>query len=223
MREILVYDDYEIHKLGPADKKEYEEVTTEKATRIDVTDVAKPKGKLIPFGRTEQKQYTGKNLFNSVSYPVNETRKGVTITNNGDGSFTLNGTATEEVTFLLGRTNAIKEYGNTSNLVHTAYYVSGSITKVSSSASRTVIRLNYDTGTDKMISLGNLPTLGSLSKVFPQDTRDTGWNWGLILGVGDILDNFTIKYQLEKGSTATDYEPFVGRSTFTKSRFSTGY
>lgn len=54
MREILVYDDYKLHKLGPADKKEYEEVTTEKATRIDVSDVAKRKGRLIPFGKTEQ-------------------------------------------------------------------------------------------------------------------------------------------------------------------------
>lgn len=54
MREILVYDDYEIHKLGTGGGTQYEEVTTEKATRIDVTDVAKPKGKLIPFGRTTQ-------------------------------------------------------------------------------------------------------------------------------------------------------------------------
>lgn len=63
MREILVYDDYRMHRLGPRDKKEYEEVTTEKATRIDITDVAKGKGKLLPFGRTEQKQLSGKNLF----------------------------------------------------------------------------------------------------------------------------------------------------------------
>lgn len=54
MREILVYDDYEIHKLGAGGGTQYEEVTTEKATRIDVTDVAKTKGKLLPFGRTTQ-------------------------------------------------------------------------------------------------------------------------------------------------------------------------
>lgn len=66
MREILVYDDYEIHKLGAGGGTQYEEVTTEKATSIYVTDVAKPKGKLIPFGRTEQAQLTGKNKCDGI-------------------------------------------------------------------------------------------------------------------------------------------------------------
>lgn len=108
MREILVYDDYEIHKLGAGGGTQYEEVTTEKATRIDVTDVAKPKGKLIPFGRTTQngeptpenpipiENVEGRscrnrlNLANLTEIPSGD----FTLIKTNDGGVVLNGSVT---------------------------------------------------------------------------------------------------------------------------------
>jgi hypothetical protein len=40
----------------------------------------------------------GKNLYNSATFP-SQTKNGITCTNNGDGSFTLNGTATTDIFF----------------------------------------------------------------------------------------------------------------------------
>lgn len=54
----------------------------------------------------------GKNLYNAATF-VSETRAGVTCTNNGDGSFTLNGTATAEVFFDIFRPQYATSVGGT--------------------------------------------------------------------------------------------------------------
>ena len=46
---------------------------------------------MMLYGRSEQKQYSGKNLLNTTLQTT--TQNGVTCTNNGDGTYTLNGTA----------------------------------------------------------------------------------------------------------------------------------
>ncbi len=46
---------------------------------------------MMLYGRSEQKQYSGKSLTDFVIETV--TRNGITCTNNGDGTYTLNGTA----------------------------------------------------------------------------------------------------------------------------------
>lgn len=52
---------------------------------------------MVLYGRSEQKQYSGKNLLN----PTLQTtiKNGVTCTANGDGTYTLNGTATTTTVF----------------------------------------------------------------------------------------------------------------------------
>lgn len=52
---------------------------------------------MMLYGRSEQKQYSGKNLLNPTLQTT--TRNGVTCTANGDGTYTLNGTATTITTF----------------------------------------------------------------------------------------------------------------------------
>lgn len=49
---------------------------------------------MVLYGRSEQKQYSGKNLLN----PTLQTtiKNGVTCTANGDGTYTLNGTTTND-------------------------------------------------------------------------------------------------------------------------------
>lgn len=58
-------------------------------------------GKIIDmmlYGRSEQKQYSGKNLLNATLQTT--TQNGVTCTNNGDGTYTVNGTASADTFFV---------------------------------------------------------------------------------------------------------------------------
>ena len=54
---------------------------------------------MMLYGKSEQKQYSGKNLLNPILQTT--TKNGVTCTANGDGTFTLNGTATANTAFIL--------------------------------------------------------------------------------------------------------------------------
>lgn len=52
---------------------------------------------MMLYGRSEQKQYSGKNLLKATLQTT--TMNGVTCTDNGDGTYTLNGTATTITAF----------------------------------------------------------------------------------------------------------------------------
>lgn len=52
---------------------------------------------MMLYGKSEQKQYSGKNLLNATLQTT--TSNGVTCTNNNDGTYTLNGTATANAFF----------------------------------------------------------------------------------------------------------------------------
>lgn len=52
---------------------------------------------MMVYGKSEQKQYSGKNLLNATLQTT--TLNGVTCTNNGDGTYTLNGTASDLTSF----------------------------------------------------------------------------------------------------------------------------
>lgn len=54
---------------------------------------------MVLYGKSEQKQYSGKNLLNPILQTT--TKNGVTCTANGDGTYTLNGTATANTAFIL--------------------------------------------------------------------------------------------------------------------------
>ena len=65
-------------------------------THITDSDNGKIQDMMI-YGKSEQKQYSGKNLLNATLQTT--TRNGVTCTANGDGTYTLNGTATTITAF----------------------------------------------------------------------------------------------------------------------------
>lgn len=52
---------------------------------------------MMLYGKSEQKQYSGKNLLNATLQTT--TVNGVTCTNNGDGTYTVNGTASADAFF----------------------------------------------------------------------------------------------------------------------------
>lgn len=55
---------------------------------------------MMLYGKSEQKQYSGKNLLNATLQTT--TVNGVTCTANGDGTYTINGTATSDTLFHIG-------------------------------------------------------------------------------------------------------------------------
>ena len=57
------------------------------------------------YGKSFQQTYSGKNLLKRTLETI--TKSGVTCTNNGDGTFTVNGTATAKVTFYVVDSNGI--------------------------------------------------------------------------------------------------------------------
>lgn len=55
---------------------------------------------MMLYGKSEQKRYSGKNLLNATLQTT--TQNGVTCTANGDGTYTINGTATSDILFYIG-------------------------------------------------------------------------------------------------------------------------
>lgn len=62
---------------------------------------------MMLYGRSEQKQYSGKNLLNATLQTT--TQNGVTCTANNDGTFTLNGTATASFVFIIIKNDDLKK------------------------------------------------------------------------------------------------------------------
>lgn len=199
----------QVTNLEETVNSELEDGTAE-GTEITVNDSANADCSLLPNGNTSQNQYEGYNLFNSDSYPVSKTYHGVAVTNNGDGSFTLNGTCNaNNISFFLGSNATIQEYSAESIIIHTAYYVSGNCTKAGSANTSCVLRLNWNDSAT-MIPLEQLKNSITISKRKGISTSTTGWDWGIKIDAGDTFDNFTIKYMLVKGTEELPYEPYVG-------------
>ena len=124
----------------------------------------------------------GKNLV-PYPYAVNGgTYKGVTFTDNGDGSITLNGTATGNIYYDLmnvGSADFGPDYIGTN----------ASGTKVKNGYAFSLVNGNADVFLVYQASNGAL---------FIQ------------VNLGTTLENVTVYPQIELGTTATEYEPYVG-------------
>lgn len=142
-------------------------------------------------GVCEQQTTTGKNLLpNKIQ---TNTIHGVTCTNNGDGTVTLNGTTTAKTYFATDKHISLSLDGNYTfsantynNLGYSLYHDSAEL-------------FFWDTKSDKTFS-----ATGSFDNVRPQINIESGVT----------LNNVIVKFQLEKGSTATEYEPYTeGQAT----------
>ena len=136
----------------------------------------------------------GKNL---IQYPYIETTKtlnGITFTDNGDGTITANGTATSSAYFNLSSNICVKDLTVT---------LSGCPS--GGSTSRYFILLYY--------SANGYPEIGNGLTKTPTDNV----NVQIRIAQGATLNNLTFKPQLELGSTATDYEPYIMPIEYTPS------
>lgn len=155
---------------------------------------------LIKFtkeGKTEQKTYTGKNLFYDT--PSSTTSNGITLTKNSDGSFTLNGTSTNVSVF---------------NFTLPKVLLAGTYTfsiKGSDNIPGDVFLRARDNNwamveTQSQVN-GNNTTQNSHTFTCKKDISIVAIN---ITRAGITFNNFVIYPQLEKGTTATKFEPYVG-------------
>ena len=139
----------------------------------------------------------GKNL---IPYPYEETRttiNGVTITYGDDGSIIFNGTATANIYF------KVFEY---MKIPADTYYLSGTPAEGRSS---TMFLYIYDTDNPNVVYNAYTASgvLCSLSGTY--------YSGRIYIKSGLTVENLTFKPQLELGTTATPYQPYIEPQTIT--------
>lgn len=131
----------------------------------------------------------GSNSKNLIQYPYTETtktQKGITFTDNGDGTITVNGTSTGVVTFTLGSVSLDNAK---------SYFLSGKNTSSN-------LPLRIQIGQVWNAEVGNGLAI----------SQEGGNHYTITLTAlkGHTFDNVIIYPQLEEGSVATDYELNTG-------------
>lgn len=170
-------------------------ITTEKANNINIKDASGQNAKIKLFGISKQGTRSGKNML--VVINVSTTSNGVTITNNGDGSITLNGTATANVYYNLNANNNSKKYfklinGNTygillKNRVDGLSFIARSETK------------NY--------ALLSLTSGEERTMAYNYETDEQCFAY-IQINSGTTLNNVTVYPMLVKGAEIGDYEQY---------------
>lgn len=145
---------------------------------------------MVLYGRSEQKQYSGKNLLN----PTLQTtiKNGVTCTANGDGTYTLNGTATAITTFDIAQDVSCSSFRLVGCPVGGAHDTSYEL-----QARTNNLIYGYDTGDGKNIKADK--------NFFIRIRINTGINCNNLLFKPMIVDA-----SLYPDATYDDFEPYVG-------------
>ena len=154
----------------------------------------------LVHGKTQQETTTGKNLFD---YTTVRSTSGLTTTINSDGSITTKGTPTESyIKLVLEKDyNDKLDDGETYTISQdVAGYIYLQIYAVPKDGGSTIYYVSSNSQTRKEASF-------TVNKSI-YDYRATLQS-GLIADVGEDI-NFTAKFQLEKGSKATEFEKYTG-------------
>ena len=135
----------------------------------------------------------GKNLIEPLM--ENSTRNGITVTNNGDGSFTVNGTATSTASFRLNQSTAngmdnLKSYKG-------KYYLSLRDANGNKNPQGLMLFLVQSSDWENYLGSATKPTA---------DIDVSGSFVYLHVSVGESFSNFVIYPQLEVGSSMTNWE-----------------
>ena len=165
-------------------------ITTPKSSNINVKDSSDLNAKVNVYGISRQKTRSGKNKW--VNKIQTQTVNGITVTRNQDGSLTFNGTATAVTTFYFETdTEGTVEFkeGET-------YTISG-INSGESQIYQTCMIANYGPGTEETRTL----TVATTRKANSSNSY-------IRFASGTVLNNYTIKPQIELGEVATSYEQY---------------
>lgn len=191
LAELNNYDDTDIKAdiAKKADKLKSIPHTTVSGNPIAITDALADEQPL------EMRVYGCKNL---IPYPYANTTKtvnGITFTDNGDGSITVNGTATARATFVFS-TDLSSEIDKSK-----IYTFSTSI----SATNNSYVMLSIYKDSTYVTEIGLYGS--SLSKTVDLSNRDCNRiQCTFFAENGATFDNYTFKPQLELGTAATDYE-----------------
>lgn len=150
---------------------------------------------MMIYGKSEQKQYSGKNLLNATLQTT--TVNGVTCTNNGDGTYTVNGTATDIAIFIVYY-NFADVYGSASSLKMVGCPSGGS-------AQKYFLRSYRKGGNPEILDeYGSGISIGSF--------KESESNIAIIVKSGATVNNLIFKPMLTTDTTATyaDFEPYTG-------------
>lgn len=150
---------------------------------------------MMVYGRSEQKQYSGKNLLNPTLQTT--TQNGVTCTANGDGTYTLNGTATDIAVFVVYY-NFADVYGSASSIKMVGCPSGGS-------AQKYFLRSYRKGGNPEILDeYGSGISIGSF--------KEAESNIAILVKSGVTVNNLIFKPMLTTDTTATyaDYEPYTG-------------
>ena len=145
---------------------------------------------MMLYGKSEQKQYSGKNLLN----PTLQTtiKNGVTCTANGDGTYTLNGTATTTTVFDIAQDVSCSSFRLAGCPVGGGHDVSYEL-----QARTDNLIYGYDTGDGKNIKADE--------NFFIRIRINTGINCNNLLFKPMIVDA-----SLYPDATYDDFEPYTG-------------
>lgn len=144
------------------------------------------------YGKSEQVQYKGKNLLKATA--KTQTVNGVTLTNNGDGTYTLNGTATERAEFIIDVFNIdiSKKYKIIAFTKERTYI-------------NCFVQLNqspwtiYGTSADSQVTITDSKNIRLVIAVIKNNTLSN-----------EIIKPMIVDASLYPDTTYDDYEPYVG-------------
>lgn len=149
-------------------------------------------------GRYEQtKTVQGKNLLPYINDTM--TIYGVNFTRNHDCSVTINGTATNNIWYPLTN-NGYDYYTLKNHLSIGTYYLS----QGASSQTGVILQLTIDDG-----GITRYPAANTSSFAIVNGGKHSAY---IKVNVGTVVSNLTLYPQLELGTTATPYEPFIPNS-----------
>ena len=143
---------------------------------------------------------TGKNLLSNPQIGKTETVNGLTITHNADGSFTVNGTCTENTTI------ALSDWRNASAVPAGTLTFTGWGTLLGKDIARPYIQSHpYSYQYDFQ------PTTDGGYKIY-ELAEQAKFAAGLFAFKGVTYNNEVYKLQIEVGNSATAYEPYNGQN-----------
>lgn len=150
---------------------------------------------MMLYGKSEQKQYSGKNLLNVTMGTT--TKNGITCTANDDGTFTLNGTATASLFFIIINNDDLKKAFGTNEELR--------LTGAPKGASKTGYYLQIWENEPEVIYRD---TGGGVTAKKP----NASCNAAIVIVNGTVFNNVLFKPMLTTDLTATydDFEPYTG-------------
>lgn len=153
-------------------------------------------------------QSVGDLTKNLIPYPytyTTTTTNGVTFTDNGDGSITIDGTATDNAIFYLVSKQDNYTLDKCGLKIEDSYTISKTLIS-GDSMENIYFTANYYNTSNSMKVGASISNTNSATATIQSDFK----SWGIYLLVlkDKTINNTTIKLQLEKGSSATEYEPY---------------